>query len=158
MDRTVRCWGCDPGGVLQRGQIPGAGSCPAEPGGSASLSPEQSWPRIREAAAALATGENPIRPFHWEIEFPEVFGTHDGGFDAIVGNPPFAGKNTLINSHRDAELDWLQTLHEGAHGNADLVAHFFRRAFGCRDRAAAWGWSPPTRSVRAIRAKAGWAR
>ena len=26
-------------------------------------------------------------------------------------------------------LPWLQTLHEGAHGNADLVAHFFRRAF-----------------------------
>jgi hypothetical protein len=24
----------------------------------------------------------------------------------------------------------LQTLHEGAHGNSDLVAHFFRRAFG----------------------------
>ena len=31
---------------------------------------------------------------------------------------------------RDHYLHWLQTLHEGAHGNADLVAHFFRRAFG----------------------------
>jgi hypothetical protein len=24
---------------------------------------------------------------------------------------------------------WLQQAHNGAHGNADLVAHFFRRAF-----------------------------
>lgn len=98
-------------------------------GVSASLAPEQSWPRIREVAAGLAAGKYPIRPFHWEIEFPEVFAAGSGGFDAIVGNPPFAGKNTLINSHRDGYLDWLQTLHEGAHGNADLVAHFFRRAF-----------------------------
>jgi hypothetical protein len=27
-------------------------------------------------------------------------------------------------------LEWLQTLHEGSHGNSDLVAHFFRRSFG----------------------------
>jgi len=27
------------------------------------------------------------------------------------------------------ELSWLQQAHKGAHGNADLVAHFFRRAF-----------------------------
>lgn len=55
--------------------------------------------------------------------------TANPGFDAIVGNPPFAGKNTLINGNRAGYLDWLQTLHKGAHGNADLVAHFVRRAF-----------------------------
>ena len=98
-------------------------------GVSASLAPEQSWPRIRTVAAGMAAGSHPIRPFQWEVEFPEVFAAGSGGFDAIVGNPPFAGKNTLINGHRAGYLDWLQTLHDGAHGNADLVAHFFRRAF-----------------------------
>ena len=81
-------------------------------------------------AASLATGEHPIPPFHWQIEFPEVFARENGGFDAIVGNPPFAGKNTIIKGNVKNYLPWLQTLHEGAHGNADLVAHFFRRAFG----------------------------
>ncbi len=81
-------------------------------------------------AVELDTGEQPIRPFHWEAEFPEVFGRAKGGFDAIVGNPPFAGKNRIIAGHRKNYLHWLQRLHEGAHGNADLVAHFFRRAFG----------------------------
>ncbi len=71
----------------------------------------------------------PLKPFHWPIEFPEVFSDQNPGFDAIVGNPPFAGKNTLINGNCAHYLDWLQTLHPGAHGNADLVAHFFRRAF-----------------------------
>jgi len=52
-----------------------------------------------------------------------------GGFDVIVGNPPFAGKNTLINAHADEYLPWLQMIHPESHGNADLVAHFFRGAF-----------------------------
>lgn len=80
------------------------------------------------ARAELRSGERPVTPFHWEIEYPEVFGG-GRGFDAIVGNPPFAGKNTLLNSHRNGYLDWLKALHEESHGNADLVAHFFRRAF-----------------------------
>lgn len=69
------------------------------------------------------------RPFHWEIEFPEVFRRDNPGFDAIVGNPPFAGKNTLAAGSAAAYLPWLQHLHRGAHGNSDIVAHFFRRAF-----------------------------
>lgn len=73
----------------------------------------------------MQQGEHPLTPFHWEIEFPEMFAREKGGFDAIVGNPPFAGKNTIIAGHRPHYLLWLQTLHEGAHGNADYVAHFF---------------------------------
>ena len=77
----------------------------------------------------LRSGDRPIAPFHWEIEFPEVFDRENPGFDVIVGNPPFAGKNTLINGNRDGYLDWLKTVHEKSHGNADLVAHFYRRTF-----------------------------
>ena len=69
-----------------------------------------------------------VTPFHWEIEFPEVF--RRGGFDVIVGNPPFAGKNTIIEGHTNGYLDWLKLIHAESHGNSDLSAHFFRRAFG----------------------------
>ena len=71
----------------------------------------------------------PLAPFHWEIEFPEVFDRENPGFDAIVGNPPFAGKNTIITGNATGYPDWLKQVHEESHGNADLVAHFFRRAF-----------------------------
>jgi len=84
---------------------------------------------IGEAAAALRTGEHPIPPFHWEIEFPEVFSRENGGFDAFVGNPPFAGKNTLVNSTPPGYIDWLKSVHAESHGNSDLVSHFFRRMF-----------------------------
>jgi hypothetical protein len=86
--------------------------------------------RLKPAVTALGTGMSPVVPFHWPIEFPEVFERDNPGFDAIVGNPPFAGKNTTIAVNGDHYLDWLQTLHEGAHGNSDIVAHFFRRAYG----------------------------
>jgi len=83
--------------------------------------------------------ELPLAPFHWEIEFPEVFDRENPGFDAIVGNPPFAGKNTMASGNVRGYPDWLKELHEGAHGNADLVSHFFRRAFGLLRNGGAFG-------------------
>jgi Eco57I restriction-modification methylase/MmeI, target recognition domain len=91
---------------------------------------QDQWEKLGAAASSLRAGEHPILPFHWEIEFPEVFKRENSGFDAIVGNPPFAGKNTIISGNDKHYLSWLQGLHANAHGNADLVAHFFRRAFG----------------------------
>jgi hypothetical protein len=57
---------------------------------------EKSFTAIEEALAGLHRGSRGIRPFHWELEFPEVFifderGERVGGFDVIVGNPPFMG-------------------------------------------------------------------
>ncbi len=77
----------------------------------------------------LRNADPPLAPFHWQIEFPEVFDRDAPGFDSIVGNPPFAGKNTLAASNIDCYSDWLKQAHVESHGNADLVAHFFRRAF-----------------------------
>ncbi|MEX2555580.1 MAG: DNA methyltransferase [Actinomycetota bacterium] len=77
----------------------------------------------------LRSADPPLVPFHWEIEFPESFDRENPGFDAIVGNPPFAGRTTTTHANASGYLDWLKLLHEGSHGNSDLVAHFFRRAF-----------------------------
>lgn len=87
----------------------------------------------------LRGGEFPIRPFHWEIEFPEVFSRENPGFDAIVGNPPFAGRVTLFSSSRKGYIDWLGNMHMDSHGNADLVAHFFRRAFNLLREGSSFG-------------------
>jgi hypothetical protein len=100
--------------------------------------------RRLELASALVKGEAaryadwleerrgadpPLAPFHWEVEFPEVFERSHPGFDAFVGNPPFAGKNSIAGGNVAWYADWLKTLHAESHGNSDLVAHFFRRAF-----------------------------
>jgi len=77
----------------------------------------------------LHSGTFPLMPFHWEIEFPEVFDRENGGFDVMLGNPPFMGGGKVTSANSVHYLDWIKTLHEDSHGNADIVAHFFRRAF-----------------------------
>ena len=78
---------------------------------------------------ARRNAEMPFAPFHWEIEFHEVFEREHPGFDAFVGNPPFAGKNSVAAGNVTGYPSWLKEMHEESHGNADLVAHFYRRAF-----------------------------
>jgi hypothetical protein len=85
--------------------------------------------KLKTISDRIRIAKKSITPFNWEIEFPEVFDRANPGFDAIVGNPPFAGKNTTINAHAEGYLDWLKVVHPESHGNSDLVAHFFRRAF-----------------------------
>lgn len=89
---------------------------------------------IEAAIANLHRGSKGIFPFHWELEFPEVFPTSDkgimnGGFNAIVGNPPFMGGKRISTVLGDEYRDWLSVLHLESNSNSDLVAHFFRRAF-----------------------------
>ncbi|WP_420430984.1 Eco57I restriction-modification methylase domain-containing protein [Hyphobacterium sp.] len=103
------------------------------------LGQTQGWELAREYSRRLRQGEHPINIFHWEIEFPEVFSGSNPGFDAFVGNPPFAGKNTVANSNRDNYTDWLKVISPGAHGNADLVTHFFRRAYAMLRAGGAFG-------------------
>jgi hypothetical protein len=90
--------------------------------------------RLDKIGVGIRARSKPLVPFHWELEFPEVFALDRNlravrGFDTIVGNPPFAGKNTIIEGSPDDYIEWLKQLHPESHGNADLVAHFFRRAF-----------------------------
>lgn len=87
------------------------------------------WDKLEAAVATLRTDEHSLRPFHWEIEFPEVFMRENAGFDAIVGNPPFLGGKRISAELGAPYAAWLQELHHDAHGNADLVVHFFRRGF-----------------------------
>ncbi|MBN4003312.1 DNA methyltransferase [Nostoc sp. LPT] len=94
---------------------------------------------VRRICAELRYGEKPVPAFNWEIEFPEVFDRENTGFDAIVGNPPFAGKNTTINAHASGYQDWLKVVNPESHGNADLVAHFFRRAFSLLRQSGCFG-------------------
>lgn len=69
----------------------------------------------------------PRRPFHWAIEFPEVFA--QGGFNAIVGNPPFIGGQRITASFGTQYRDFVAShVGNGIKGSADFVAYFYLRA------------------------------
>lgn len=88
----------------------------------------------RRSVAALSIdlpADKPARrPFHWPLEFPEVFTCERGGFDGIVGNPPFLGGQRITGVAGTAFRDWLVAhIAEGRRGSADLVAYFFLRTW-----------------------------
>ena len=84
---------------------------------------------LQKTVANLRGGQFPVTPFHWEIEYPEVFGRENPGFDAIVGNPPFLGGSKLSTVVGKRFMAWLATTFADSHGKSDLVSYFFRRAF-----------------------------
>ena len=95
-------------------------------------------PMPAEAEALLKT--LPMRPFHWWLEFPEVFQRKNPGFDAVVGNPPFGGQETIRRANGGAPyIKLLQAIQRHAHGKSDLVAHFFLRATTILRKDGCWG-------------------
>ncbi len=78
-----------------------------------------------------------VTPFHWMVEFPEVFyaeredplagGARGVAFmDAFVGNPPFLGGRLIRGVLGGGYLDWIGDVYT-ASKNADLCAFFFLR-------------------------------
>lgn len=67
-----------------------------------------------------AEGKN---PFDWKEAFPEVFGPEGpGGFDVVVGNPPYVRQELLGDLK-----PWLEKNYAVYAGTADLFVYFFER-------------------------------
>lgn len=67
------------------------------------------------------------RPVHWPLAFPEVF--EDGGFDAVIGNPPFLGGSKITGSLGTAYRENLvHSIGYAKRGTADIVAYFALRS------------------------------
>ncbi|HEY8928510.1 MAG TPA: DNA methyltransferase, partial [Mucilaginibacter sp.] len=64
--------------------------------------------------------------FHWFLEFPEIF--QKGGFDCVLGNPPFLGGQKLSGTYGNPFLEYIKHAYKPI-GAVDLVTYFFRRIF-----------------------------
>ncbi len=68
------------------------------------------------------------KPLHWTLAVPDVM--ERGGFDAIIGNPPFLGGKKISGAMGSNIREWLvNAIADISTGNSDLVAFFFLRAF-----------------------------
>ncbi|MGI8633191.1 MAG: Eco57I restriction-modification methylase domain-containing protein [Solirubrobacterales bacterium] len=69
------------------------------------------------------------RPFHWELEFPEIFLSvggeplESGGFDAVIGNPPYV----RIQDQGPGMAQWTREHFETASGSFDTYIPFVER-------------------------------
>ncbi len=70
-----------------------------------------------------------VVPFHWELEFPDVFYDTDGsgipnpGFDLILGNPPY------ISTQRSSDFNYRDSLEDRFGFADDLYVHFVDQGF-----------------------------
>lgn len=74
----------------------------------------------------LPAGARSRQPFHWALEFPEVF--QGGGFHAVLGNPPFLGNRLWKSSLGDKMQAEVRQVLGTAPGKIDLCIAFHRRA------------------------------
>ena len=99
--------------------------------------------RLRsEALADLrvnALNDVALNPFHWPLEFPEVFQSSNPGFHAIVGNPPFLGNRLWKGASGDSLTNIARILLGKAPGKIDLSVVFHRRAAELICRGGAYG-------------------
>ena len=77
-------------------------------------------PQGQATAEAWAMAERK-RFFHWFLEFPEIIGR--GGFDCILGNPPYLGGQALSGTYGHAFCEYVKWQYAPA-GLSDLVAYF----------------------------------
>ncbi len=68
-----------------------------------------------------------LAPLFAQLE-SQPFAQDGLGFAAIVGNPPFRGRSFISGSLGDDYLSYILLALPGSNGNADLCAHFLRRA------------------------------
>lgn len=87
---------------------------------------EQGPKELQGYAGGLLNGR---RTLHWSLAFPEIMGS--GGFDAVIGNPPFLGGrkiSTILSAEYERTLK--HTILSGEKATINLVAYFLLRGCG----------------------------
>ncbi|MFO0963723.1 MAG: DNA methyltransferase [Phycisphaerales bacterium] len=82
-------------------------------------------PQGQAPAAAFAVASRK-RFFHWFIEFPEI--VQRGGFDCILGNPPYLGGQALSGTYGHEFCSYVRSAYAPA-GLSELVVYFLRRIY-----------------------------
>jgi SAM-dependent methyltransferase len=73
---------------------------------------------IREGNSIISDRAVHPKAFDWQAAFPEVFA--QGGFDVVVGNPPYI-RQELLTPYKP----WLETHYDTFHGMADIYVYFY---------------------------------
>ena len=66
------------------------------------------------------------KAFHWETEFPKIF--DKGGFDVVIGNPPYVRKQGLMEYYPEMCI-YYENKFTSATGNYDIYALFMEKSY-----------------------------
>ena len=74
-----------------------------------------------------------INPFDWDTEFADIVKV--GGFDAVIGNPPYVRMESLERSFKE----YAQKNYTSFSGRADLYVYFIEKAHGLLNKKGSFG-------------------
>jgi type I restriction-modification system DNA methylase subunit len=83
-----------------------------------------------------------VNPFDWQRNFPQVFAK--GGFDAVIGNPPYVRQETLGDDKK-----YFQTKYEVYAGTADLYSYFIEKGINLLARGGMFSYIVANKWMRA---------
>ena len=83
-----------------------------------------------------------VNPFDWEAEFPEIM--ERGGFDAVIGNPPYVRQEALGD-----DKPYYAARYEAFIPTADLYVNFIERALALTRRKGLFGFIVSNKWMRA---------
>jgi len=92
------------------------------------------------------------KAFDWEKEFPQVF--EKGGFDVVIGNPPYVNAIELKKSYSDSEYEYLKKTYSTAKGTVDLYVYFFEKGLSIIKQNGFLAYITPNRYLSASYGKA----
>lgn len=98
---------------------------------------KEEWARLENLLRSI---NEEIRPFHWELEFPDVFFENNGsrkdnsGFDAILGNPPYISTQSSSGFAYRNGLEYLFNFVD------DLFVHFVFQGFNLLRKGGMFGF------------------
>lgn len=85
-----------------------------------------------------------IKPFFiWELEFSEVF-RDKGGFDVVIGNPPYVSATKHAKSNPE-EREYLRNKYKDLHGAFDLYVVFLLRGLDLLNYNKVFSWIIPNK-------------
>ena len=86
---------------------------------------------------------NRVNPFDWAAAFPEVFA--QGGFDAVVGNPPYV-RIQAMQEWASEQVEYFKQKYKAASkGNYDIYVVFIEKALGLLNTKGKLGFILPSK-------------
>ena len=97
------------------------------------------------------------KAFNWHNEFPQVFDPSSGsggGFDVVIGNPPYVNANDIKKNSTVDEYNYLKTKYRIAKGTVDLYLFFFEKGLNILKKNGLLAYITPNRFLSASYGKA----
>ena len=87
------------------------------------------------------------KAFNWQEQFPKVF--EKGGFDVVIGNPPYVNAIELKKSYSNEEYNYLKRQYLTAKGTVDLYIYFFEKGLSMLKPSGVLAFITPNRYLSA---------